>query len=135
MTNLSEQICKVCGIEPVYVYYVKIFKSNNYYQNVGVSREYVESFFRDFSECKPRVFKVEKRLPDLKQPNNFVKLIELRISKSVSLGNYVRYKSDICRSWHNRETFLELLRDLLTNTESKRVSIIKQAIRQEQWEV
>lgn len=150
MTNksLSEQICEICGIKPYYGIYVNFGDLDNDYRLVTNKRKY-----RLIADCRYDVDDEDdlrnlepKYLPNFQtNNNNFVKLWELPLNcdpnKYNSLGELLYYlELDI---W-DRKTVLEGLLCVIQyhyimfwgkDFSKDKVEIIKQIIRQADWEV
>ena len=78
MTNLSKQLCEICGIKPRYGVYQNFGDLDNDYRLVTNVRKYrliADTRFRvddeDLRNLKPIYY------PDFEQPENFAKLFEL----------------------------------------------------------
>lgn len=107
MTNksLSEQICEVCGIKPEII---EDYDSNQY------------EIYPDFENNN----------------NNFVKLLELRILTGCTLWGFLSLKGVYMPQ---KETVLKIIYLILSNKikflDDNSREQIKQAIKNEQWEV
>lgn len=106
MTNLSKELCKICGIEPQIV---EDYELNEY-----------------------------EIYPDFTQPENFLKLGELKLNYEnyTTIFYLVNYLSD--NSWSTKKEFLRYLLSILSNTNTYEFYIqlqekTKQAIREERW--
>lgn len=117
MTNksLSEQLCKICGIEPKWIKYKT--ETTDGCINLGSKKVY----------------------PDFEQPENFVKLGELKLNYEnyITIFNLVNYLSD--NSWCTKKEFLKYLLSILSDTNTYEFYIqlqekTKQAIREARWE-
>ena len=79
--------------------------------------------------------------PNLFRPNNFVKLIELQVSKKLIVGRYLQgsgtYGVPFSNQWYDRESFFIILTDYLSRTDKcfarNRNKIMHQA-QQTEWE-
>lgn len=135
MTNLSEELCRICGIKPLY----KVMLN-------GIMLDITDD--KELAECS--AFKnggvIVDIYPDFEQPENFVKLLEI-ISKKSSVsfchnGTYFGcsihyfctevFEADIGTIPHN---FLNtLLKQHLRNPcKPKLLEQLKQAIRETEW--
>ena len=79
--------------------------------------------------------------PDLFEPNNFVKLIELQVSKKLIIGRYFQgsgnYGVPFSSQWYDRESFLTILIDYFSRTDecfAKNKNKIIHKIQQTEWE-
>ena len=110
MTNLSEELCRICGIEGKWFEYTT--ETTDGCVNLG----------------KKRVF------PDFTQPENFVKLIELRFTtKRGDVFTVVEaLQNGRCFTFADRKSFLDQLLDYIFTCENFG-EYIKQAIRETEW--
>lgn len=110
MTNLSEELCRICGIEGKWFEYTT--ETTDGCVNLG----------------KKRVF------PDFTQPENFVKLIELRFTtKRGDIFTVVEaLQNGRCFTFADRKSFLDQLLDYIFTCENFG-EYIKQAIREMEW--
>lgn len=122
--TLSEQICEVCGIEPIEEKYCYHECKKPELKNVPCYNSKCE-YYRHFI-----------KYPNFENNNNnFVKLLELNVDKS-TIGSVITF-AEGCPIV-NKKTFLkDLLTFLSSNTLCKKEEReqIKQAIRQADWEV
>ena len=79
--------------------------------------------------------------PDLSEPNNFIKLIELQVSKKLIVGRYFQgsgeYNVPFSSQWYDRESFFNILIDYLSRADefsAKRRNQIIRKIQQTDWE-
>jgi len=113
MKNKSEELCKL----------------------LGISKQKEISNGVDFTG------KYETVYPDFTKPSNFVKLIELQVSKKLIVGRYLQgsgnYGVPFSNQWYDRESFFIILTDYLSRTDKcfarNRNKIIYQA-QQIDWE-
>jgi|GEM_PF-2836097 len=156
MTNLSERICKICGIEPRYV--IRQFgKSALIYSTKEIAFQCIQ---RDFPEINTEAF-LEKygkyAFPDFEtNANNFVRFQEILYKNGCDIrfygaSDYENSKliavSLVTDSWSDcaedfktallrvSAKFLKGFEDIECYYEDKLREQLKQAIRQEQWEV
>lgn len=114
MTNLSKELCEVCGIEPKRV--------EKRCKECDLIMEECGCF-----DCYKEVY------PDFEQPENFVKLLEI-INKKICIGALL-----ICNLYYEYsfvKEFLRLLKRFLNGELECGESIIneiKQAIKKEEW--
>ena len=113
MTNLSRQLCEICGLKYCKE---KVVINNGQTPNVDI-----KPFYLDFE-----------------QPENFVKLGELKLNYEnyTTIFYLVNYLSD--NSWCTKKEFLKYLLSILSNTNTYEFYIqlqekTKQAIRKEEW--
>ena len=115
MTNLSEELCEICGIEPRYGVYQNFGDLDNDYRLVTNVRKYrliADTRFNvddeDLRNLKPIYY------PDFEQPENFVKLYEIisKQSRTEILNRLVR-RLRVEAGWYTDE--------------------LKQAIRETEW--
>lgn len=102
MTNLSKELCKVCGIKP--------------------------EIITDYELNEIEVY------PNFYQPENFVKLMELKIyglcASAQTLIGLLNSKFWLC----DRQDYIEFLyKYYIADLTSREQDIIKQAIRQQEW--
>ena len=131
MTNksLSEKICEACGIAPKYL--VK-------YTYFGQQENIYETFEEAKQEKEMLKGEIEEAYPDFENNNNnFVKMLEI-----FHKNNFYIYINDISINCViEKETFviyfLKYLINLLKDeTVSEKVKdVLKQAIKNEQWEI
>ena len=109
MTNLSKELCEVCGIEPI--------------------KEYIPTNCATVQQINV--------YPDFENNNNnFVKLLELKILTGCTLWGFLSLKGVYMSK---KETVLKTMYLILSNKikflDDKSREQIKEAIRQEKWEV
>lgn len=126
MTNLSKQLCEICGIKPMY-------------RLEGINVLYNEDNYDEF--CEMRLNKglliptgTKAVFPDFTQPENFVKLIELRFTtKRGDIFTVVEaLQNGRCFTFADRKSFLDQLLDYIFTCENFG-EYIKQAIREMEW--
>lgn len=147
MTNktLSEQICEVCGIEPIYHFYDESVDPilDEYLTKQEILKQYV-------SEQTPfEDYKKYEIYPDFENNNNnFMKLLEI-VSKKASVSfchNGIYYGCSIHYFFKDifeavegtlQHNFLNtlLVQDLRNPCKPKLLEQIKEAIRQADWEM
>lgn len=113
--NLSQQLCKICGIEP-----------QIHFVDCGTPECMAEEYRQCF-KC-PEASPIEI-YPNFEQPENFVKLLELNVD-GVSLWWTINCAGVLCNEnlpAYRRE-FLNLVCRFIKNKE-----YIKQAIKNEEW--
>lgn len=125
--ELSKKLCEIVGIEPCekYAGYYDENKCNHCMWNCsGCSNiKYTETY------------------PDFEKPENFVKLLEIKIKKEgieIYLGNCLNSGSyfDLVYSMTYREQILNQLIDELSGkfkVDKDYVDIVKQALKNEKW--
>ena len=63
----------------------------------------------------------EEDYPNLFKPNNFIKLIELQVSKNLIVGRYFQgsgeYRVPFSNQWYDRESFFNILLDFVSRTD------------------
>ena len=104
--TLSEQICNECGVKPLFL--CKIH-----------SEQKCETVYPDFEN----------------NSNNFVKLFEIKVTDNVTIAQLF-FTWNIAN--YSRELFLKNLIYILkedSNMDKTVIEFIKQAIRNEQWEI
>jgi len=98
----SEELCKLLGIKPEYIYetFITAFKADS--NKVERFKIFIcgQSDFKKYyaCSCNPKVIKVIKKYPDLTKPSNFVKLLGfIRMLMFIRCNNGVgfNYKSAI----------------------------------------
>lgn len=126
MTNLSKQLCEICGIKPMY-------------RLEGINVLYNEDNYDEF--CEMRLNKglliptgTKAVFPDFTQPENFVKLIELRFAtKRGDIFTVVEaLQNGRCFTFADRKSFFDQLLDYIFTCENFG-EYIKQAIREMEW--
>lgn len=126
MTNLSEELCRICGIKPMY-------------RLKDINVLYNEDMYNEF--CEMRLNKglliptgTKTIFPDFTQPENFVKLIELRFTtKRGDIFTVVEaLQNGRCFTFADRKIFLDQLLDYIFTCENFG-EYIKQAIREMEW--
>ena len=126
MTNLSKQLCEICGIKPMY-------------RLKDINVLYNEDMYNEF--CEMRLNKglliptgTKAVFPDFTQPENFVKLIELRFTtKRGDIFTVVEaLQNGRCFTFADRKSFLEQLLDYIFTCENFG-EYIKHAIKSEVW--
>lgn len=122
--ELSKQICEKCGVPPHYKYIVKFNKNNSPLFTV------TKDFFAIGNKSKYKVIEVIRIYPQLGLPENFVKLLELKILTGCSLIGFLILKGVY---WGNIRNFLMSLRVFLDNCDKTTAESIKQSIRKAEW--
>lgn len=126
MTNLSEELCRICGIKPMY-------------RLKDINVLYNEDMYNEF--CEMRLNKglliptgTKAVFPDFTQPENFVKLIELRFTtKRGDIFTVVEaLQNGRCFTFADRKSFFDQLLDYIFTCENFG-EYIKQAIKSEVW--
>lgn len=124
--NLSRELCEICGIKPMY-------------RLKGINALYNEYNYDEF--CEMRLNKglliptgTKAVFPDFTQPENFVKLLELRFT--TKRGDIFTVAEALqngrCFTFADRKSFLEQLLDYIFTCENFG-EYIKQAIKSEVW--
>lgn len=117
MTNLSKQICELCGIKPRYGVYKNFGDLDNNFQLVTNERKYrliADTRHHDGVEDAVLRNLEPKYYPDFEQPENFVRLWEIISNQSKrELVQRLITRLRVEGGWYTDE--------------------IKQAIREEKW--
>lgn len=136
--TLSEQICEECGIKPYYGVFINLGDLDNNYKLVANKRKcrliadyrYMVDNDDELRNLKPEY------LPDFfENSNNFVRLYELKLSGNLTLAQYL-FTCNIAN--YSKEVFLQNLISIIKgheNFDKTVIELIKQAIRNEQWEI
>lgn len=135
--NKSEELAKVLGIGPVIQQITKQYVANwgvHHFRDPKVkSKKYLLKISElqrlkiDYTEdglindnYHQISYKISK-YPDFTKPSNFVKLIELQVSKKLIVGRYLQgsgtYGVPFSNQWYDRESFLIILTDYLSRTD------------------
>lgn len=126
MTNLSKELCEVCGIEPIY--------ETEVVDGWGNTRYKLKCKTPEEAEVKGMFVHREPKYPDFTQPENFLKLMELRV-EGLSGGNLTLMGILNKEYWlSDRQDYIRFLcqyfiPDLTPYWQDK----LKQAIRKEEW--
>lgn len=124
--DLSRELCEICGIKPMY-------------RLKDINALYNEDMYNEF--CEMRLNKglliptgTKAIFPDFTQPENFVKLIELRFTtKRGDIFTVVEALQNArCFIFADRKSFLGQLLDYIFTCENFG-EYIKQAIKSEGW--
>lgn len=124
--DLSRKLCDICGIKPMY-------------RLKDINVLYNEDNYDEF--CEMRLNKglliptgTKAVFPDFTQPENFVKLIELRFTtKRGDIFTVVEaLQNGRCFTFADRKSFLDQLLDYIFTCENFG-EYIKQAIREMEW--
>jgi hypothetical protein len=125
--DLSKRLCELCGIEPVKIECQRIFDDGAEFNPNDCEGDCIDCVY----------YGEEFIYPDFTEPENFVKLLELRlkISKEIYLGRYIQ-AYEFFKPWYDRKTFIEKLCWCLYHRELEKSNrkIVK-AIRGEKWKV
>ena len=112
--GMNDKACKLLGIKPI-----KKEISNG----VDFTGRYVEVY------------------PNLFNPSNFIKLIELQVSKKLIIGRYFQGSGDygvpFSNQWYDRKGFFNILIDYLSRTDecfARRKNQIIKKVQQIMWE-
>ena len=130
MEDNNIKLCKLLGIEPKITFWDNRFEGIEIISPIAL--EMIPTKFIDKKEF----------YPDLSSPSNFVKLIELQVSKKLTVGRYLQgsgnYKVPFSTQWYDRESFFVIMIDYLSRTGKcfarKKNQIIYKA-QQTKWEV
>lgn len=125
MTNLSKQLCEICGIRVLYkIEDIKILQSETALHLINLAR--ANTNYKDIG--------AEPVYPDFTQPDNFVKLLELRFTtKRGYIFTVVEaLQNGRCFIFADRKSFLEQLLDYIFTCKNFG-EYIKQAIRETEW--
>ncbi len=124
--DLSRKLCDICGIKPMY-------------RLKDINVLYNEDMYNEF--CEMRLNKglliptgTKAVFPDFTQPENFVKLIELRFTtKRGDIFTVVEaLQNGRCFTFADRKSFFDQLLDYIFTCENFG-EYIKQAIRETEW--
>lgn len=124
--DLSRKLCDICGIKPMY-------------RLKDINVLYNEDMYNEF--CEMRLNKglliptgTKAVFPDFTQPENFVKLIELRFTtKRGDIFTVVEaLQNGRCFTFADRKSFFDQLLDYIFTCENFG-EYIKQAIKSEVW--
>lgn len=111
MKNKSEELAKILGIEPKEQIFCGICEYDEDLDESDICPHYMAD------ECK----NIEWIYPDFTKPSNFVKLIELQVSKKLIVGRYLQgsgtYGVPFSNQWYDRESFFNILIDYLSRTD------------------
>lgn len=122
--NLSQKLCEICGIEP-----------RMYFVDCGTP----ECMAEDYRQCFkcPEATPIEI-YPDFEQPENFVKLLELKIhfndffcTRQTNIKRYInlyRPPHTNCKNFDDLEILIKAI-----NGDFEDNNNIKQAIKDEEW--
>ena len=116
MTNLSKELCEVCGIEPKRV--------EKRCKECDLIMEECGCF-----DCYKEVY------PDFTQPENFVKLFNTRIPNPyITVAGFVTHFALSTLATHDfLKRLVQLLKDKSHGCIKSEIEQIKQAIRKEEW--
>lgn len=110
MTNLSEELCKVCGIEGKWIEYK--METSDGCVNSGV----------------------KKIFPDFYEPENFVRLLELKILTGATLWGWLSAQGVFMAQRKNvLKTIYLILSEVVKFCDKSTLESIKQAIREADW--
>lgn len=132
--ELSKKLCEIAGIKPRYGVYVNFGDLDYNYRLVTNERKYrliADYRYRVDDEDELRGLQAVY-YPDFGEPENFVKLMELKIpdgTKNTILSYFIKImllKYGLKGCVYNRKEFLFFLLNILTEN-------IKQAIREAGW--
>lgn len=118
--ELSKHICEKCGIKPYYKYIVRFNKDNSPLLTV------TKDFFDIENKSKYKVTTVIKEYPDFGEPENFVKLMELRSDSNTTILKYLSHSN----VFSTRKGLLKALIDFL---ELYLWDDVPKAIREAEW--
>ena len=125
MTNLSKKLCEICGIKPLYrVEDLEILQTETALHLIQLARK--NSGYEDI--------KAEPVYPDFEQPENFVKLLELKILTGATLWGWLSIQGVFMSQ---RKTVLKTIYLILSGEinfcNKLTLEQIKQAIRETEW--
>lgn len=125
MTNLSKELCEICGIIPLYkIDSIEVLQSKTALHLIQLARK--NSGYKDIDAVLV--------YPDFEQPENFLKLMELKV-KGLSGGNLTLMGILNKEYWlSDRQDYIRFLcqyfiPDLTPYWQDK----LKQAIRETEW--
>lgn len=127
MTNLSKELCEVCGIEPIY--------ETEVVDGWGNTRYKLKCKTPEEAEVKGMFVHREPKYPDFEQAENFVKLFNTRIPNPyITVAGFVTHFALSILATHDfLKRLVQLLKDKPHGCIKSEVEQIKQAIRKEEW--
>ncbi len=148
VNNLSQQLCELCGIKPRY--FIEFTRTSGCgaiakslstfsYRTIRSAKNYIIEH-KNETESELRIV---QRYPDFENPENFVKLFELKTLGDATLfSNVITYAVDRVVDKHvyyifrDRQSFLKLLIEYLESDvyQERFIKSVKQAIASEEWE-
>lgn len=136
--ELSKQICEQCGIEPIFRYTYSFAGSTRTVESKSGFAAHINRLQHSACMHRYKFIKVEKIFPDFHEPSDFVRLVELQVSKKLILGRYLQgsgtYGAPFSQQWYDRRSFLIILADYLSRADecfARNRNKIKQAIKAE----
>lgn len=136
MSEMSKELCEICGIKPRYGVYQNFGDLDNDYRLVTNVRKYrliadtkYDVDDEDLRNLKPIYY------PDFTQPENFVKLFNTRIPNPyITVAGFVTHFALSILATHDfLKRLVQLLQDKPHGCIKSEIEQIKQAIRKEEW--
>lgn len=124
MTNLSKELCEICGIEATY----KVMLDNTLMNITDDKNEAEVSAFESGGV-------IVDTYPDFEQPENFVKLFNTPIPNPyITISGFVtHYALSIWVTHDFLKRLVQLLKDKPQDFAEREIMLIKQAIREQEW--
>lgn len=136
MTNLSQQLCKICGIEPKQ--FTKDFKTREKAASFGRKITGIPKFRGNKFDIgsytdNQSIYQVHwKEFPDFEQPENLVKLLEIIHARMSIEGLLMDEIDEASLTRRFLKLVIKFLNGELGYIETK-INAVKQAIRAEEW--
>ena len=136
MTNLSKELCEICGIEPKQ--FTKDFKTREKAASFGRKITGIPKFRGNKFDIgsytdNQSIYQVHwKEFPDFEQPENFVKLLEIIHARMSIEGLLMCEINEDSLTRRFLKLVIKFLNGELGYIETK-IDAVKQAIRAEEW--